>query len=238
MTSPNQNEMTIEQLLQECRQDYFVEPSCKILQHKNHFCVNSDSADLARFITIRPDEEICEIGTNNGALLVYLDRFKPKSLTGIEILDMPALLARENLKTIQHATSHVFCGSVVDFPDYQFDVVLSNPPYFELSDREKKQIEQGTFSHRQLARFEHNLDLETLIQQVSRLLRSYGRFYLVHRPDRLVETILMMNRYKLAASKIQIIYDARDQQPKAFLLEAVKEGTCKARILEPLYRGA
>lgn len=237
MTSPNLQPNEIEQLLQECRMDYFVEPSCKILQHKSHFCVNSDSADLARFITIREGEEVCEIGTNNGALLVYLDRFKPKSLTGIEILEKPACLAKENLKTIQHATSEVFCGSVVDFPDYQFDVVLSNPPFFELSEREKKQIEQGTFSHRQFARFEHHLDLETLIAQASRLTRSYGRFYLVHRPDRLVEAILIMNRYKLTVSKIQLVYDVRDQQPKAFLLEAVKEATCKARILEPRYRG-
>lgn len=237
MSSETMQSTEHDELLAKCREDFFIDPDCRILQNKKHFCFNSDSVDLAKFVRIHSGDEVCEIGTNNAALLVYLDRFKPKMLTGIEILEEPARLARENIKRLKNARGEIFCGSVTDFWSAEFDVVLSNPPFFEMGDFEKKQLEAGQFNNRQLARFEQNLDLATLIEQASRLLRSYGRFCLVHRPERLVEAILEMDRHQMAVSRIQLVYDVRDQQAKAVLIEAIKDGTCRPQILEPIYRG-
>lgn len=237
MSNETMQKDDLDALLASCREDFFIDPDCRILQNKKHFCFNSDSVDLAKFVRIHAGDQVCEIGTNNGAILVYLDRFKPERLTGIEILEEPAQIAKENMKQLKNASYEIFCGSVTDYPMVQFDVVLSNPPFFEMGDFEKKQLESGQFNSRQLARFEQNLDLAGLIEQASRLLRSYGRFYLVHRPERMVEAILEMDRHQLAPSRIQFVYDARDNQAKAVLIEAIKEGTSKAQILEPIFRG-
>lgn len=216
------------------REDYFIDPACKILQTKAHFCFNSDSTDLARFCRVYPDDAVCEIGTNNGALLVYLDRFHPASLTGIEILEQPAKLAAINLDRAAKAKHEIFQGSVEQFAKGDFDLVICNPPYFELPD-------DASFSQalslKQQARFEKNLDLKTMIGQAARLLRSHGRFCFVHRPDRISEAIVELAAHKMAVSRIQIAYDHRDQQAKAILMEAIKEGTCRPQILEPIFRG-
>ena len=216
------------------REDYFIDPECRILQNKKHFCFNSDSTDLAKLCRVYPHDQVCEIGTNNGALLVYLDRFKPDYLCGIEILEEPATLARLNLDRSVSCEHEIFVGSVESFRQTQFDLVLCNPPYFELPE---DQNFVSTLSLRQQARFEKNLDLKTMIAQASRLLRSNGRFCFVHRPDRIAEAFVELNAANFAVSRLQIAYDRRDGQAKAILMEAIKEGNCRPQILEPIFRG-
>lgn len=216
------------------REDYFIDPACKVLQTKAHFCFNSDSTDLAKFCRVYPGEAVCEIGTNNGALLLFLDRYHPASLTGIEILDQPACLARINLDRSVQADHEIFQGSVENFDRQDFDLVVCNPPYFELPAADGF---LNPLSLKQQARFEKNLDLKTMILQASRLLRSHGRFCFVHRPDRICEAIVHMAACNMAVSRLQIVYDHRDQQAKAILVEAIKEGTCRPQILEPIFRG-
>ncbi len=113
-----------------------------------------------------------------------------------------------------------------------FDVVLCNPPYFALESSRHEE----TLSLRQLARFEQNLDLRVMIQEASRLLRSYGRFFFVHRPNRLVESLGVLHDFGFGVSRLQIVYDQRDNEAKAFLIEAIKEGRCEPKILPPLFR--
>lgn len=215
------------------REDYFIDPECRILQSKQHFCFNSDSTDLARLCRVYPHDRVCEIGTNNGALLVYLDRFQPDFLCGIEILQEPAKLARLNLDRSVLCKHKIFVGSVESFPEGQFDLVLCNPPYFELP---KDQNFVSELSLRQQARFEKNLDLKTMIVQASRLLRSNGRFCFVHRPERIAQAIVELDAANFSISRLQIAYDKRDGQAKAILIEAIKEGNCRPQILGPIFR--
>lgn len=57
------------------RQDWFLDPDRRIWQHPDHFRFNTDTALLAEFMEIRPQESVIDIGTNNGVLLVYADQF-------------------------------------------------------------------------------------------------------------------------------------------------------------------
>lgn len=71
------------------REDYFIDPECRILQNKKHFCFNSDSTDLAKLCRVYPHDQVCEIGTNNGALLVYLDRLNQIIFAGLKFSKNP-----------------------------------------------------------------------------------------------------------------------------------------------------
>lgn len=217
------------------RQDYFIDPDCRIWQNPSHFCFNSDSVDLAKFVQVCAGMRILEIGANNGALLVWLDRFHPQQMVGIEILEEPAKLARLNLSESACSEWQIFQGPVQDYPGSNFDLVFCNPPFFVLNGEMKK--EAAKLSLRQQARFEKNLDLPSMIAQANRLLKSNGRFCFVHRPERLSQAIVELNRNNMALSRLQILYDKRDMEPKAILVEAIKEGTCDPQILSPLYRG-
>lgn len=113
-----------------------------------------------------------------------------------------------------------------------FDVVFCNPPYFALESSRHHE----TLSLRQLARFEQNLDVVGMIQEAARLLRCYGRFFFVHRPNRLAQSFAALQENGFSVARLQIVYDKRDNEAKAFLLEAIKGGTCEPKILPPLFR--
>lgn len=234
--------------IENLRLDYFIDPNLLIFQDKKHFCFNADSAALAKFVKIKPGQSVLEIGTNNGAILAYLARFLPSLLCGVEILEEPAKLATLNMECLVSPLQipwQIVQGSIQDFEKEDgnektnqekkslFDVVLCNPPYFNLESSRHHE----TLSLRQLARFEQNLDLEAMIQEAARLLRDYGRFFFVHRPNRLAQSIVALEKNGFALARLQIIYDKRDEQAKAFLIEAIKGGHCEVQVLPALFRG-
>lgn len=216
------------------RQDYFIVPDCLVWQNPDHFCFNSDSVDLALFARVKKGMRILEIGCNNGALLVYLDQFSPREMVGIEVLEQPARLASLNLSQSATSSWSIFEGSVNTYTGGDFDLVLCNPPFFPLEQHPQNGLQE--LSLKQQARFEKNLDLKSMIGQASRLLKSNGRFCFVHRPERLSEAILELAQANMALSRLQIVYDYRDMEPKAILVEAIKEGSCQPRILAPSFR--
>ena len=65
-----------------------------------------------------------------------------------------------------------------------FDVVTSNPPYMT--------VDHGLVNpdkNKAIARHEILCTLEDLIRETSKVLKHNGRFYMVHRPFRLVEIL-------------------------------------------------
>ena len=51
--------------------DYFMDENLKLYQDKEHFRFNTDTKLLAKFVHLKKQERILDIGTNNAALLVY-----------------------------------------------------------------------------------------------------------------------------------------------------------------------
>lgn len=62
--------------------DYFIDKNIKLYQNPNDFRFNTDTKLLAQFVRLKKQERILDIGTNNGVLLVYFDRFNVKELVG------------------------------------------------------------------------------------------------------------------------------------------------------------
>ena len=90
-------------------------------------------------------------------------------------------------------------------------------------------------TYRHLGRIEENLTLEDLILHANRLLKSYGRFYFVHRPNRFHEIYVVLLRYHFHVRNLQFVYDQRNNVVKSVLVEAIKESNCDANILPPIY---
>ena len=56
----------------------------KAVQHKDMYHFNTDTCLLGEFIKIKKDDKVLDVGTNNGALLVFI-RNKGGIATGIDI---------------------------------------------------------------------------------------------------------------------------------------------------------
>ncbi|MCF0246211.1 MAG: methyltransferase [Ileibacterium sp.] len=218
---------------EQLRKDWFIEKDCPLYQNPGHFCFNTDSVLLAQFASPKNNDRILEIGCNNAAILLWMDRFEIQELHGVEILKEPARLAQYNLEVFGRHPFEIFQTDIQNLPAGNYDLVLSNPPFFPL----EPGMDKSRLDERQLGRFEANLNLDQLVFCASRQLKSNGRFVLVHRPDRLSEILSSFKKNHLALRRFAVAYDWRDQQPKSILLEGVKDGTCSVMMEKPVWIG-
>lgn len=211
--------------------DYFIDESIQLYQNPEDFRFNTDTKLLAEFVRLKKQERILDIGTNNGVLLVYFDQFNVKELIGVEVMKESVDVALLNQKKFIKHSSKIIYSPIQEYNDDLFDVIVSNPPYFKLSANQP--IEH--MDSRQLSRMEENLTLEELIQNASRLIKSYGRFYMVHRPNRLNEIMKCLFEYHFNVRNIQFAYDSRNNVVKSVLVEAIKDSNCDMVVNPPIY---
>lgn len=207
--------------------DYFINPNLKLYQHKDHFHTNTDTKILAQFVKIKKNDRVLDIGTNNGAILRYIDQFDVKELVGVEALEESYHIACLNAKTFFQHSYKIEHSKIQDYNDDLFDCIISNPPYFQESATHKN----TQITLRQMGRIEKNLTLEELIMHANRLLKSNGRFYFVHRPNRLNEIYALLLQYNFNVKTFQTFYDRRTNRIKSILIEAVKDSNCDCVIL-------
>jgi len=98
-----------------------------------------------------------------------------------------------------------------------FDAVVTNPPYKKnhtgiQNENEKKLI----------SRHEITANLEDFIKISSKLLKDKKDFYMVHRPDRLVDIIELLRKYKLEPKKMRFVHPKEGKEPNLVLIKAIK----------------
>ncbi|HIQ93836.1 TPA: methyltransferase [Candidatus Ventrenecus stercoripullorum] len=208
-------------------------PDLKVYQFQDGFKFSLDSILLAEFAEIRKnDEHIIDLCTGNGVIPILLAHKYQKIVTGVEIQAEIAQLARESVAyNSMDSMVTILEKDVLElknyFPGNNFDVVLSNPPYFKyhhtkfVNDNEMKGI----------ARHELKISLEQLVEMASYLLKSKGRFYLVHIPERLEEICVYAHKYGFSVKQIQFVSSKDGEAPIIVLVCLVKDGKfgCKVR---------
>ena len=160
-----------------------------------------------------------------------LGQFDVKELVGVEILEETSKVAQKNADMFISHPVKIVNSPIQEYEGSLFDVIVSNPPYFKMN--ANQQPEQLNFRH--LGRMEENLTLEQLVFHANRLLKSYGRFYMVHRPNRLNEINQVLYANHFSIRNLQFAYDHRDNQVKSVLIEAIKESNCDMKVLKPIY---
>lgn len=188
------------------------------------FPLGGDAVSLARFATLRPRWRVCDLGTGSGALLLLLAERDPSlALTGVELQALSAQTAQQNL------TDNGLEGEILHadlrtnpLPAGQFDLVVSNPPYF--STRSGKS--GGP------ARSEETCTLDELCTAAARLVKNGGRFALCHRPERLVDVLYTLRIHNLEPKRLKLLSHSPQHPPSLLLVEAVRQGK-PGLVIEP-----
>lgn len=214
---------------QDLTYDYIPGTDIYLYQRKDMFRINTDTAQLARFMRVRSGDRVLDIGTNNGALLLYAARFQPSFLCGVELQPEAAELARYNLAQSEITQAEIICADFTQCRLSGFDVVVCNPPYFE-------QGRHGDIlpTMRNIARHEFFLQLKPLIAGAAMALKENGRFYLVHRASRIPEIIEECHARRLQIKMLQLICDADKELASGVLIEAVLGGGRHCRVPKPI----
>ena len=109
------------------------------------------------------------------------------------------------------------------------DFVTCNPPYFkaDASIPSKNSINDA-------ARREVKGGLEDFCMFASKLLERGGEFFLVHRPERLIDIAGVLRNAKLEPRDIRFVSSRMGEEPKFVLIRSIKDGGRNLRFMKPL----
>ena len=187
-----------------------------LYQREDMFRINTDTALLGNFLEVHPNEIVLDIGTNNGALLLYASQYEYGKLIGVDIVPDAIDLAKKNLEFNEIENYELHCARVQDLELMQVDVIVCNPPYFQTSNN------MSANPMMQVAKHETNLPLADLFEIVQKLLKPNGRFYMVQRYSRLMDILDEVIERGLGVVEIRKVVDSRTNKPTSVLLHISK----------------
>lgn len=207
----------------------------KIIQNIKKFCFGMDAVLLSGFTKVLPGENVLDLGTGTGIIPILLEaKTKGKHFTGLEIQEESADMARRSvaLNKLEDKVD-IVVGDIKEasqiFGLASFDVVTCNPPYMN---HNHGIVNPG--EAKAIARHEILCSLEDVIREVSKTLKPNGRFYLVHRPFRLVEIINTLTAYKLEPKRMKFVHPYVDKEPNMVLIECIKGAKSMVKVDAPL----
>ena len=159
------------------KDDYLYGTPWHIHQEKGMYHFNSDTEFLGRMLQLEEGMRVLDVGTNNGALLLYA-AMHTTTLAGIDLFPETIALAEENLKR-NGLTGKLTVSRLQDYQDEPFDAIICNPPYFAT----KKDSLKNDNLYLRAARHEEYLTMKELFAHSVRLLKKEGTLQIVHRAD-------------------------------------------------------
>ncbi|MGN0320798.1 MAG: tRNA1(Val) (adenine(37)-N6)-methyltransferase [Lachnospira sp.] len=217
------------------RIDDLMRDGLKLIQNTDIFCFGMDAVLLSTYAKAGKNDRVLDLGTGNGIIPVLMQSKNPGSTyTALEIQENSADLAIRNveLNNLSDRIS-VVKGDIKEasrlFGEASFNVVTSNPPYMN----ENHGIVNPD-SAKAIARHEILCSLEDVVREAGRCLKSKGKMYMVHRPNRLVDIFDIMRRHHLEPKRMRLVYPYVNKAANMVLIEAVKGGNSQLIVEEPL----
>lgn len=212
----------------------------RIIQNSDGFCFGMDAVLLSGFADVRENETVLDLGTGTGIIPILLEaKYSGCHYTGLEIQEAFVDMAGRSvsLNLIEHKVE-IIQGDIKEaaslFPLSSFDVITSNPPYMTSG----KGLTNPE-SIKAIARHEVLCSLEDVIKNAAKLVKVGGRFYMVHRPHRLMDIMDLLRRYKMEPKRLRMVHSYDNKDATMVLVEAVRHGKPMIKVEPPLivYKG-
>lgn len=207
----------------------------KLIQNPNEFCFGIDAVLLSNFINIKKRSNILDLGCGSGIIpMLIAAKNDTAKIVGIEIQSLFCDLAERNVKLnnvgdrvsilnkdLKNATEFLEKSS--------FDLITCNPPY----KKESTGVTNPNDS-KAIARHEIKCTLEDIIEVSSKLLKGGGRLCLINRPERFLDMISLMRKYKIEPKRARFVHSRIDKHPSMVMTEGARNGGEDFRVMEPL----
>lgn len=222
-------------LLADERIDELHRNQYKIIQNSKKFCFGMDAVLLSGFAKVKSGEVALDLGTGTGIIPILLEaKSEGRHFTGLEIQEESADMARRSVvMNKQNEKIDIVLGDIKEasklFGPASFDVVTSNPPY--MNDHHGL---TNPDLPKAIARHEILCTLEDVVREAAKVLKPGGRFYMVHRPFRLVEIINTLTAYRLEPKRMKMVHPFVDKEPNMVLIECTKGGRSMIKVEAPL----
>lgn len=207
----------------------------RIIQKNDGFCFGMDAVLLSGFTVVKPGEKSLDLGTGTGIIPILLEaKTEGMHFTGLEIQAEMADMARRSVELNGISSKvEIVTGDIKEaglrFGRASFDVITSNPPYMNDAHGLK-----NPYLPKAISRHEVLCTLEDVVREAAGLLKPGGRFYMVHRPHRLIEIINVLTCYKLEPKRMKMVHPFVDREANMVLIEAVRGGRSMIKVEAPV----
>lgn len=209
----------------------------KIIQNEKGFCFGMDSVLLSDFAkNMKNNSTVLDLGTGTGIIPILLcGKTNLKKVVGIEIQKDVANMAKRSsqLNNLQDRFE-VVNTNIIDlkniYEKQSFDVIVTNPPY--------KKENTGITNENEaklISRHEITANLEDFISISKDLLKDKGEFYMVHRPERLVDILSLMRKYKIEPKILKFVSPNKNKEPNLILIKGIKNANSFLKVEKNLY---
>ena len=209
----------------------------KIIQNEKGFCFGIDSVLLSDFAkNIKKNSLVLDLGTGTGIIPILLcGKTNLKKVIGVEIQEEVSNMARRssklnNLEEKFQVLNEDILSLEKLYENQTFDVIVTNPPY--------KKKDTGIINEDErkiISRHEITASLEDFIKVSKDLLKDKGEFYMVHRPERLVDILSLLRKYKIEPKELRFIYSNTKKPPKLVLVKGIKNSKSFLKVDKNLY---
>lgn len=208
----------------------------KIYQNTQMFSFSLDSVLLANFVNINKKvSNILDIGTGNAPIPLILSQKTDAKITGVEIQEDVFSLAMKSIQynKLQNQISVInddINNKYKEWNSESFDIITCNPPFFKITEN----VKLNESVYKRYARHEITLNIEQIFKIARKLLKNNGTINIVHRPDRLVEILSIMEQNNIEPKRLRFIYPRINEFANMVLIEGVKMGKSGVKIEPPL----
>lgn len=194
----------------------------KIAVSENH-TFGTDAVILSYFANIKAKDKALDMGTGCGIIpFLWLRNEKIKHVSCLDIqknaYEQICYSIRENNLESRITPYNCDLREINRvFQAEEFSLVTMNPPY--------KPVGTGIESlgeSARIARHEVCCNIEDAVKAGAYLLKYSGKFCMCHRPERLVDTLEIMRKYKLEPKRLRFVQDRAGEPPFLFLVQGQK----------------
>lgn len=210
----------------------------RLIQKPEDFCYGIDAVLLASFAEIKKNARVIDLGSGTGIIpLIVSHKSEASEILGVELQkdSFERGIRNISLNKLEDKIKFFNCdvNEIIEKQNIipcSFDVVLTNPPYMKDNGGLKNKRNE-----KMIARHETTATLSDFIEIAACLLKDRGDFYMIHRPNRLVDISVLCRMNKLEPKKIRLVSPDKDKKPNILLIHCVKNGRPELKFLDPLY---
>lgn len=208
-----------------------------IIQSPTVFSYSLDAVLLAHFVYVPIRRgNILDLGTGNGVIPLLLSERTNASIIGLEIQSRLADMAKRSVELNNLSEKiNVIVGDLrehqVELGQSYFDVVTCNPPYFNTPN----EAEYNRNEYLTIARHEITCSLEDVVKAAKRYVKPGGKVAIVHRPERLIDIIMLFRTYNIEPKRMRFVYPKKTKAANTLLIEGTRDGSSGLQVLSPLY---
>lgn len=213
-----------------------INEDLRLIENKNSLTFGTDAYLLSAYLPKRENFKGVELGVGSGVIsLLALTKKKCAHVYGFEAQKDIADIAKRNAELNNLSNKFTVINEDLRFVNastvgYEADFVFSNPPYMKSTSGKLNENENKNASRHEIFG-----EINDFCACAKRLLKFGGAFYVVYRPDRMIDLISALRSNGLEPKRLTFIHPNSSTPPSLLLISAKSGAKSGLAVTKPIY---